>query len=57
MCADQMAPPKPKEVAKAPAAPAGAVVKKRKFGVPRNYNLGNGVVRFSKTKMFHKKVC
>ncbi|KPI99013.1 PREDICTED: 60S ribosomal protein L6 [Papilio xuthus] len=50
-----MAPPKPKEVAKAPAAPVGKVAKKPKFGVPRNYNLGNGVVRFSKTKMFHKK--
>ncbi|CAG5047254.1 unnamed protein product [Parnassius apollo] len=49
-----MAPPKPKEVAKAPAAPAGGV-KKAKAGRPRNYDLGNGVVRFSKTKMFHKK--
>ena len=22
---------------------------------PRNYNLGNGVYRFSRTRMFHKK--
>ncbi|CAG5046331.1 unnamed protein product [Parnassius apollo] len=48
-----MAPPKPK-VAKAPAAPAGGV-KKAKAGRPRNYDLSNGVLRFSKTKMFHKK--
>ncbi|XP_044764075.1 60S ribosomal protein L6 [Coccinella septempunctata] len=26
-----------------------------KHGKPRNYDLGNGVLRFSKTKMFHKK--
>lgn len=28
---------------------------KKKFGKPRNYDLGNGVYRFSKTRMFHKK--
>lgn len=50
-----MAPPQPKAAAKAPAAPAGGV-QKPKVGKPRNYDLGNGIVRFSKTKMFHKKV-
>nr|ACY71257.1 ribosomal protein L6 [Chrysomela tremula] len=29
--------------------------KNHKPGKPRNYDLGNGVVRFSKTRMFHKK--
>ncbi|XP_074029513.1 large ribosomal subunit protein eL6 [Leptinotarsa decemlineata] len=28
---------------------------KKKSGKPRNYDLGNGVLRFSRTKMFHKK--
>lgn len=28
---------------------------KTKLGKPRNYDLGNGVLRFSRTKMFHKK--
>jgi len=32
-----------------------AVEVKQKFGRPRNYNLGNGVYRFSKTRMYHKK--
>lgn len=50
-----MAPPQPKAAAKPAAAPAGGV-KKAKVGKPRNYDLGNGVVRFSKSKMFHKKV-
>lgn len=50
-----MAPPQPKAVAKAPAAPAGGVKKPAKVGKPRNYDLGNGIVRFSKAKMFHKK--
>ncbi|XP_041972008.1 60S ribosomal protein L6 [Aricia agestis] len=49
-----MAPPQPKAAAKAPAAPAGGV-QKAKVGKPRNYDLGNGVLRFSKSKMFHKK--
>lgn len=51
-----MAPPQPKAAAKPAAAPAGGVKKVAKVGKPRNYDLGNGVVRFSKTKMFHKKV-
>jgi len=42
--------PKTKEV-KTPAE--GAT--KKKPGKPRNYDLGNGVLRFSRTKMFHKK--
>lgn len=50
-----MAPPQPKAPAKPSAAPAGGV-KKTKTRRPRNYDLGNGVVRFSKTRMFHKKV-
>lgn len=29
--------------------------KKKKKGRPRNYDLGNGVYRFSRTQMFHKK--
>ncbi|XP_063832855.1 large ribosomal subunit protein eL6 [Ostrinia nubilalis] len=49
-----MAPPQPKAAAKPAAAPAGGV-KKAKVSRPRNYDLGNGVVRFSKSKMFHKK--
>ncbi|CAG9791275.1 unnamed protein product [Diatraea saccharalis] len=49
-----MAPPQPKAAAKPAAVPAGGV-KKAKVGKPRNYDLGNGVVRFSKAKMFHKK--
>jgi len=28
---------------------------KRLQGKPRNYDLGNGVYRFSRTRMFHKK--
>ncbi|XP_038213422.1 60S ribosomal protein L6 [Zerene cesonia] len=48
-----MAPPQPKAAAKAPAAPKSRV-KKAKLGKARNYDLGNGIVRFSKTKMFHK---
>ncbi|XP_039752478.1 60S ribosomal protein L6 [Pararge aegeria] len=49
-----MAPPQPKAAGNAPAAPVGGV-QKAKLGKPRNYDLGNGVVRFSKSKMFHKK--
>ncbi|XP_022120035.1 60S ribosomal protein L6 [Pieris rapae] len=48
-----MAPKQPKEAAKAPVAPASGV-QKAKVGKPRNYDLGNGIVRFSKSKMFHK---
>lgn len=51
-----MAPPQPKAAAKPAAAPAGGVAKAKKVGKPRNYDLGNGVVRFSKSKMYHKKV-
>lgn len=35
--------------------PAEASKKVQKPGKPRNYDLGNGVLRFSRTKMFHKK--
>ncbi|CAH0595291.1 unnamed protein product [Chrysodeixis includens] len=49
-----MAPPQAKAAAKPAAAPAGGVAKP-KVGKSRNYDLGNGVVRFSKTRMFHKK--
>ncbi|KAI4491941.1 hypothetical protein M0804_003333 [Polistes exclamans] len=28
---------------------------KKKFGKPRNYDLGNGVYRFSRSRMYHKK--
>jgi len=28
---------------------------KKKIGKPRNYNLGNGVYRFSRSRMYHKK--
>ncbi|KAK6641548.1 hypothetical protein RUM44_013260 [Polyplax serrata] len=34
----------------------GKVAKtEKKVGKPRNYDLGNGIYRFSKTRMFHKK--
>ncbi|XP_011550373.2 60S ribosomal protein L6 [Plutella xylostella] len=49
-----MAPPQPKAAAKPAAAPAGGVKKAKEAGKPRNYDLGNGIVRFSRTKMFHK---
>ena len=41
----------------APKAAAGAKTadKGQKQGKPRNYDLGNGVSRFSRTRMFHKK--
>lgn len=29
--------------------------KKKKGGKPRNYDLGNGVYRFSRSRMYHKK--
>lgn len=45
------APPKPKEA----TAAAGAKAKKGKVGKPRNYDLGNGVYRFSRSRMYHKK--
>lgn len=46
------------------AAPAAAATKtptkgtgeeKKKRVRPRNYDLGNGVYRFSRTRMYHKK--
>jgi len=36
------------------ASPAKKGAKKAQ-GKPRNYDLGNGVYRFSRTRMFHKK--
>lgn len=51
-----------KKAAAAPAAAAPAVAKKDAKtkgkparGKPRNYDLGNGVYRFSRTRMYHKK--
>ncbi|RZF34794.1 hypothetical protein LSTR_LSTR015085 [Laodelphax striatellus] len=38
-----------------PAAAKAAGKKEFKYGAPRNYDLGNGLYRFSRTKMFHKK--
>lgn len=40
--------------AAAPKA-GGEVAKKPKAGRPRNYDLGNGVYRFSRSRMYHKK--
>lgn len=42
---------------KATAQPAAAAATpaKKKTVKPRNYDLGNGVYRFSRTRMFHKK--
>lgn len=40
----------------APAVKEGAKDKKKPLrGKPRNYDLGNGVYRFSRTRMYHKK--
>lgn len=41
--------------AKTPAKPAASATPAKKVGKPRNYDLGNGVYRFSRTRMFHKK--
>lgn len=41
--------PKPATGDKKPAA------KKPKIGKPRNYDLGNGIYRFSRTRVYHKK--
>jgi large subunit ribosomal protein L6e len=38
----------------APAAKEATPAKKSK-NKPRNYNLGNGIYRFSKSRMYHKK--
>nr|CAD7441999.1 unnamed protein product [Timema bartmani]CAD7458765.1 unnamed protein product [Timema tahoe] len=49
--------PKAPPVAKTPAAktPRGGKKEKKKRGPSRNYDLGNGVYRFSRTRMYHKK--
>ena len=49
-----MAPPQPKVAEKPAEAPAGGV-KKQRVRRPRNYDLGNGILRFSKSRMYHKK--
>lgn len=36
-------------------APAKGGAEKKKPGKPRNYDLGNGVYRFSRSRMYHKK--
>lgn len=45
----------PTAAAKAPPAGADEAAKKLKRGKSRNYDLGNGVYRFSRTRMYHKK--
>lgn len=40
---------------KAPAKAPAKAAEKKKSGKPRNYDLGNGVYRFSRTRMYHKK--
>lgn len=48
----------PAAAAPAAAAPAKSPKKskgKPARGKPRNYDLGNGVYRFSRTRMYHKK--
>lgn len=49
-----MAPPT-KEAPKPAEGAAAAAKKKPKVGKPRNYDLGNGVYRFSRSRMYHKK--
>lgn len=39
----------------APTAPKPKEGEKKKAGRPRNYDLGSGVYRFSRTRMYHKK--
>lgn len=39
----------------APAATISAKKKGTKKSKPRNYDLGNGVYRFSRSRMYHKK--
>lgn len=41
------------ESAKAAGTPKES--KKKPHGTPRNYDLGNGVVRFSRSRTYHKK--
>ncbi|XP_014470911.1 PREDICTED: 60S ribosomal protein L6 [Dinoponera quadriceps] len=52
--ADTKAKTPEKKAAAAPAA-AAAEGKKKRSSKPRNYDLGNGVYRFSRTRMYHKK--
>ncbi|XP_026471540.1 60S ribosomal protein L6 [Ctenocephalides felis] len=49
-----MAPTVKKPETAAAAAPAKGS-KKKPHGTPRNYDLGNGVVRFSRSRTYHKK--
>lgn len=46
--------PKSKAKAASGTAPVGEQAKK-KVGKPRNYDLGSGVYRFSRSRMYHKK--
>jgi hypothetical protein len=48
--------PKPEAIKRKPA-PGGkeASPAKKSKHKPRNYNLGNGVYRFSRSRMYHKK--
>lgn len=41
--------------ANAPVKKVAAATPVKKRSSPRNYDLGNGVYRFSRTRMFHKK--
>lgn len=45
--------PKPAQGEKKPAV--GEKKSDKKIGKPRNYDLGNGVYRFSRTRVYHKK--
>lgn len=49
--------PKAKAATKPAEVPAKGAEKSKvkKKGKPRNYDLGNGVYRFSRTRMYHKK--
>jgi large subunit ribosomal protein L6e len=45
----------PAKGGKAAPAAGGKVEKKKRTNRPRNYNLGNGVYRFGRSTMYHKK--
>ena len=45
----------PAKTVAAKPAPGDKPAKKASKPKPRNYDLGNGVYRFSRTRMFHKK--
>jgi large subunit ribosomal protein L6e len=47
--------PEAAPVADATKTPTKELGEKKKRGRPRNYDLGNGVYRFSRTRMYHKK--